>query len=241
MTRHRCRAVDRGPRSRRRSSRRLGANRESPNSAFTASLVWRSTYANSTASASNHRGEEVPLLARERLAVLGIRRLDQRAGRVGRDHVTVGDRVPPHRGDNRRAERVAGVLDIAAHQPAIEAHALVRTRTARAPADPSASSRGPARRRGGDDRGREAGSAGVDGAGPLESAHLAHRALASQQPRCPSPGPPGGVYPAVTSSPPDHLPTPCASAVALRSSARPFVRSARVGADRDTPRSSRRC
>jgi len=35
----------------------------------------------------DHGGEEVPLLASERLAVLGLGRLDQRVGRVGRDHL----------------------------------------------------------------------------------------------------------------------------------------------------------
>ena len=73
----------------------------------------------------DHRGEEVPLLARERLAVLGLGRLDRRTGRVGRDHVAIRDRVAPHRGHDGRAESIARVLDVTAHQPAVEAHALI--------------------------------------------------------------------------------------------------------------------
>jgi hypothetical protein len=40
--------------------------------------------------------------------------------------LTVGDRVTPHRSHDRRTEGVAGMLDAVAHQPAVEARALVQ-------------------------------------------------------------------------------------------------------------------
>jgi len=70
-------------------------------------------------------GEKVALLACLRTAVLGLGRLNQRAGRVRRDHLRVRGRIVPHRVDDRRAECIPGVLDVAAHGPTIQGHVLV--------------------------------------------------------------------------------------------------------------------
>jgi hypothetical protein len=65
--------------------------------------------------------EIVPAMTRARLLVGGRNRLDEDAGRIGRDAERMCERVVAHRGHDGRTDRGAELLEPAAHRAAIDA------------------------------------------------------------------------------------------------------------------------